>query len=274
MQNKITKTMLRKYPPPLLNSRSKKPNFKQWSLSEESINLYKSNPNAFFIAAIFDRAITADKAWEIPYQLKKRLGHLNVYKLSKMTKREMISYLSSKKYGPTLHRFYPQIAECLIFDCKLLVSKYHGDARNIWQNDPNAKTVIKKLREFRGIGQKIANMFVRLLVTYYGVKLVGWEDIDIPVDRHVARVFLRTGLITSENGKIEYSIPEIRYSIIQKARELYPKYPAALDEPAFVIGREWCTESEALCDYYEDYEPCPLSNVCTKRKRHYKIISN
>lgn len=272
MRNSIVNAMLRYDPPPPFNSRRKKPNFKDWSFSEESTKLYKSNPNAFLIAAIFDRGIPAEKAWEIPYQLKKRMGHLNVYKMSKMTKREMIFFLHSKKYGPTLHRFYPDIADCLVYDSKLLVEKYHGDARNIWQNDPQVKTVLKNLKEFKGIGQKIANMFVRLLITYYGVKLEGWKDIGIPVDRHVARVFLRTGLINSQKGKTLYSISELRTPIIERAKESYPKYPAALDSPAFNIGRYWCTESEALCDYYDEH--CPLSKVCTKRKRSYKIKSN
>ena len=54
-------------------------------------------------------------------------------------------------------------------------------------------------------------------------------------------------------------------AIIDKARALVPKYPGALDEPAFEIGRWWCTAKIAYCDDSE--EPCPLTKVCPKLTR-------
>jgi adenine-specific DNA glycosylase len=104
---------------------------------------------------------------------------------------------------------------------------------------------------------------------YYGVNLVKWNKIDIAVDRNVARVFLRTGLIPAERGKKNYPVREIKNTIIQKARDLYPKFPGALDEPVYEIGKYWCKKEEAYCDY--EGEPCPLTKVCTKRKRDYQV---
>ena len=117
-----------------------------------------------------------------------------------------------------------------------------------------------RLEEFEGISQKISNMMGRLLGTYFGVFLTKWNEIDVAVDRHVARVFLRTGLVQRSR---DATVSEVRDEIIQRARELRPSFPGCLDDPAFDIGTEWCTAETAYCDW-ED-ELCPLSKHCRKK---------
>jgi len=120
-----------------------------------------------------------------------------------------------------------------------------------------------RLEEFEGISQKISNMMGRLLGTYFGVSLTRWNEIDVAVDRHVARVFLRTGLV--QRGR-DAKVPEVRDEIIQRARELRPSFPGCLDDPAFDIGINWCTAEKAYCDWAD--EPCPLSKYCRKKTLH------
>lgn len=88
------------------------------------------------------------------------------------------------------------------------------------------------------------------------------ESIDLPADRHVIRVFLRTGLVKAEANKKHYHASEMKKAVVLRARELYPKYP------------NWCNEDEAHCsDTNWEYGCCALSKVCTKRKRGYKVLS-
>jgi len=117
-----------------------------------------------------------------------------------------------------------------------------------------------RLEEFEGISQKISNMMGRLLGTYFGVSLTQWDEIDVAVDRHVARVFLRTGLVQRSR---DAKVAEVRDEIIHRARELRPSFPGGLDDPAFDIGKNWCTAEEAYCDWADD--PCPLSKHCRKK---------
>ena len=269
-KKKIVKAMLDYSPPPAFNIECKSPNFDSWNdVSVESKELLSQNPNAFFIGGLFDRQVNAGKAWEIPYNLKTRLGHLNINKISKMGVKELAIHIGPNKHGKALHRFHNQMADCLIFACILLIDKYEGSAENIWKGNQNIQFVLSNLIEFKGISQKIANMLVRLLITYYGVRLKGWSELDVAVDRHVARVFLRTGLIDSEQEKKIYKISNVKKSVILSARELSPKFPGALDEPAFEIGKYWCTAEKAYCNYEGD--PCPLNIVCTKDKIDYSI---
>jgi endonuclease III len=149
-----------------------------------------------------------------------------------------------------------------------LTDFYDGNARYIWQGEKAAK-VIERLKSFEGISQKIANMAARFLGTYYGERFNDWEKIDIPVDRHIARLFLRTGLVPAASGDKVQKITVLTNPIINKARALSPKFPGALDEPAFEVGKYWCTKEEAYCDY--EGEPCPLSQIC-RRLTRYDVI--
>jgi endonuclease III len=170
----------------------------------------------------------------------------------------------------SLHRFWKVTAANVVSAARRLVNQYRGDAANVWGNDPGAAEVLRRLQEFDGISQKIANMTVRLLITYYGVNLTGWHQVDIAVDRHVARVFLRTGLVVSTGGRTSYAGSELRDKVIERARSLFPSYPGALDEPAFVIGRSWCTADHAYC--HDGAEVCPLIKACPQNRRRWQII--
>jgi endonuclease III len=270
--NPIADEMLRYVPPPVIGQRSPGRSFREWEISEESKKLYEKSPDAFLMAAILSKQIRGHQAYEIPLRLMQRMGHLDVRRISEMSREELAGYMGPGKHGKALHRFYNTMSDQLIFDCGLIVAKYGGRAVNIWKDERDAGTVITRLQELKGVSQKISNMFVRHLVTDYGVSLDGRDRIDIAVDRHVARVFLRTGLVGSKKGQDKYHVSEIAEEVVDRARELYPHYPAALDVPAFNIGYTWCTEKEARCAGSASEGPCPLSKVCTKRKRHYKII--
>ena len=267
---KIVEAML-KYSPPTYNDiQSKSPNFDSWKgVNPECRELLAKNPNAFLIGALFDFLIQSDDAWEVPYNLKKRLGHLDVDKISKMDVKQLSVYIKRNKNGKALHRFPNVMADRLISVCNLLLKKYQGNAENIWNSSQNIKVVIGNLIEFKGIDQKIANMFVNLLNVNYGLIFEGWSELDVAVDRHVARVFLRTSLIDSDQEQKIYDVAKVKRAIILSARGLHPKFPGALDNPAFQIGKFWCTAQEAKCN--NGGNPCPLNKVCAKDKIDFTI---
>lgn len=260
LNENIAKAMLTYSPCPVLKDVVKRPNLDSWEISLDSKALLLSDPNAILFGAIFDYQIPWEKAWEAPLKLKERLGHLDPFKLAKMTNSQLLPYLQRGNLGPALHRFPPTLAKRLIFASQKLVQIYKGSASNIWANGTAAKLVMGRLEEFEGISQKISNMMGRLLGTYFGVFLTKWEEIDVAVDRHVARVFLRTGMVQRSR---DAKVPEVREEIILRARALRPSFPGCLDDPAFDIGINWCTADEAYCDWTDD--PCPLAKYCPKK---------
>lgn len=250
--------MLRFDPSPEVGSPTRKPDLDSWGIKREVGDLLLSDANSFLVAMLFNYQWPYPKACEAPYELRKRLGHLDVIRLAKMTPNELMPFVRGDKPGASLHRFPSEVSKRIIAASLKLLAQYHGLATNIWVNGTSASEVIARLSDFKGISQKISNMMAVMLVRDFGVQLTGWDKIDIAVDRHVARVFLRTGLVPRQDGN--YSVSEVRDEVIAAARTALPMYPGHLDGAAFAIGLDWCTAEEAYCDWEE--KPCPLSSSC------------
>jgi len=258
--NHIIRDMLAYIPPPPMDRPRLAAYLDDWGIAREVGDMLLHNPNALLFSAIFNYQIKYEKALEAPSELASRLGHLDVRRLAKMRQEDLAQYIRGDETVHSLHRFPAVVAGRLIAASKLLLRKYGGNAANIWPKGESAAEVVSRLDEFEGIGQKISRLMGRVLVEYLGVTLVNWQELDIAVDRHVARVFLRTGLVIRSPGT--YTVSELVEEVTAKARSLYPKFPAALDEPAVEVGMGWCTAEKAYCDWPED--PCPLRKHCPK----------
>lgn len=205
------------------------------------------NPNAFLFGVIFDQQIKAERAWAAPRELYKRLGNsLNLEKIIRLGPKKLSKVL---RYPLALHRFCNKLGNWLVEASKILLDKYGGKAENIWGGEGvRALEVIQRLDKFPGISQKKANMTASILVRDFKVPITGWEEIDIPYDIHIRRVFLRTGLIDKDT----------RFEVIAVGRKYSPDYPGKLDLPTWYVGRTWCHPRNPNC------AACKLSSVCPK----------
>lgn len=181
----------------------------------EADRLVWNDPLVFLFGVILDQGLKAEKVWETPYLLKQRLGQ---------------NGFENKKA------------------CKLLLEKYEGKAENIWNDNPRTEDLQRRFEEFDGIGQKKASMATNILVMDFGINVKDKRGIDLSYDRHVRRVFLRTGLVEKDDMNL----------MIKTARRLNPEYPGALDYLAWIIEREYCHPQNPKCD------KCPISKVCPK----------
>ncbi|MDD9855416.1 MAG: iron-sulfur cluster loop [Gammaproteobacteria bacterium] len=243
----------------------------------------EKHPHAFVIGCVLDRVIKAEKAWAAPYKLKQRIEQIGVFSFShlgKLTPDDWEKYLGRQDDDPEfLHINWRNVKQgmplCLHSAMQVInrYSKGDGDARHMWTGDNlRGKDIVARFKEIRGVGDKIANMAVRILVTRFK-QPIETASIDISVDRHIARVVRRLGLIGKNTPKSQE-----KKVIVDKARELYPKFPAFIDLPIFIIGRNFCHETNPNCG------GCPMSTLCdyalhkrkpapktkTKRKRMKK----
>ncbi len=210
--------------------------------------LFKT-PLSFLIGVIADYGMPASRVWELPYNLRKRLNALGIkfssQDIAKIKDRKIIKIFTTK---PNLHRFPKMTALYIKKACIVVNQTYNGKAENIWNDQPTSGELKNRLQQFKGIGQKKANMTIKLLIEDFGIKVHNKKDIDIPVDVHIKRIFQRTGLVTNDE-------PEL---IIKKARQLNPEYPAALDNPVWIIGTKWCRPQNPQCSL------CPINSNCPK----------
>jgi uncharacterized HhH-GPD family protein len=201
------------------------------------------NPFAFLLAVIFDQGIVAERAWAAPYELERRLGHLDPIRIVKEP--ELVAAAISQP--PMLQRFVNTIPPWVVAAAKRVIEDYRGDAERIWGDQPTADELAARLDAFEGIGQKKAAMAVEILERDLKVKIRDLHRTDIAYDVHVRRVFLRTGL--AERDEPDH--------MIEAGRRLNPSRPGAIDMPMWLVGRRWCRPGVPLCSECHLFQVCP-----------------
>jgi uncharacterized HhH-GPD family protein len=203
-----------------------------------------SNPFAFLLGVIFDEAIVAEKAWAAPYELYRRLGHLDPGRIA--SEPEPVAEAVARR--PALHRYIKITPARIVHAAQRVLAEYGGDAFAIWADEPTAADLKRRFEEFDGIGQKKAAMAVEILYRDLGVPISAPEGTEIAYDIHVRRVFLRSGLAKYDD--LDH--------MIEIARQANLEHPGALDLPAWLIGRQWCRAGIPDCP------ECALTEVCPK----------
>lgn len=204
-----------------------------------------NNPEAFFIACLMDRGIKAEAAWIIPLTLRKLIGSIKMNELDKLSYEELEKIFVDN----SLHRYKTIMADVLFKAVKLVMNKYDGNPANIWEDTNDSNIVVKRLKEFKGVGEKISTMTVNILYRDFKIPFVDLKGIDISPDSQVLKVFKRLGLIKDDKNT---------YEVIYKAREMNPEFPGIYDVSTWEIGRNFCHSINPNCN------DCPLNNYCGK----------
>jgi len=209
------------------------------------LNDLNDYPHAYVLACLMDRQIKAERAWIIPFEIKKQLGSFKFKDLVKVSKDEYVRIFNDLK----LHRFNETMASIFYDALELINVKYNGNAALIWANKPSSASVVYRFLEFNGSGVKISTMATNILARQFRIPLSDYYSVDISPDVHIIRVMKRTGLVPldSDNSKIIY-----------KARELNPEFPGIIDFSCWEIGRKWCRPNNPDC------KSCILDNDCKK----------
>ena len=222
--------------------------------------LAKSNRFAFLVGVLLDEQMRYEGAWRGMVNLKQRLAREGVpFTPADIASLHLGTLKRLAKEKPAIHRFPNKMAERIKKAAQHIVDAYGGDPDAVLDTH-TARELYFRLKEFDGISDKKANMAILLLIDELGYDYADRHHINVPVDRHVTRVFRRTGLVPPSGG---------REAIQRKAVELLPAAPWKLDG-TFSIGDNWCTSEEALCNGYpegNDYDalpPCPLAGVCRR----------
>lgn len=216
----------------------------QFTPDPDANRLVIADPFAFLLAVIFDQGVVAERAWAAPYELRRRLGHLDPYRMAN----ELREIEAAVQTVPKLHRYVEKMPRWLHAAAVRVIQHYEGDAGRIWDDRPSAQLLQARLDAFQGIGQKKAAMAVEILERDLGVEIRELQGSDIAYDVHVRRVLLRVGL--AERDDLDH--------MLEVSRAANPERPGAIDLPAWRIGREWCRPGIPDCP------ACPLETVCPK----------
>jgi endonuclease III len=209
------------------------------------LNDLTNYPHAYVLACLMDRQMKAERAWIIPYEIKKNLGTFKFNDLIMVSKTDFVKLFSDLK----LHRFNDTMANIFYDALGLIKVKYNGNASLIWSNRPSSASVVYRFLEFNGSGIKISTMATNILARQFRIPLSDYYSVDISPDVHIIRVMKRTGLVPLDSDTSK---------IIYKARELNPEFPGIIDFSCWEIGRKWCRPNNPDC------KSCILDKDCKK----------
>ena len=161
-------------------------------------------------------------------------------------------------------RFYSNAARTWITISKLLLDYYDGDPRNLTRTPLEIDEVKKLLQDFPYLrGNKLSNFYIRVMGETGLLKIKNRKELDIPVDKQVARFTMYTGVVKLLSEQFQGCVhePPLRGLIEEAWKNAANKLDTApwkLDEPIWTIGSKLC--SRRNCG------KCLVEDLCDKTK--------
>ena len=210
--------------------------------------------NKLFVGVLLDQGMDTAREWDAADWIVESIGDEESgfwESVTTIEKERLEGFMQYGWGGYALHRRPNRMSRYLQECATLMIHRYGGDPRRIWNGERCVFKVRDRFEEFLGIGPNLSRMAVLILVRDYG--FLGGRDslknLDVKSDVLLKRVFERTGLVPS-------NAPDDKYWKV--ARKLNPDFPAALDPPAWDIGNKFCTASNPNCP------ECPLKRHCPR----------
>jgi uncharacterized HhH-GPD family protein len=143
-----------------------------WTDDPAANQLLETDPLALLIGLVLDQQVKMEKAFGGPYELKKRLGHLDARKIAAMDPDKLDAVFRQR---PALHRFPGSMAKRVQALCQAIVEDYRGDARAVWREAADGDDLAVRIKKLPGFGDMKVKILVAVLAKKFGVKPAGWE---------------------------------------------------------------------------------------------------
>ncbi len=113
-----------------------------------------------------------EKAFGGPYELKRRLGRLDVREIASMDPERLDKVFRER---PALHRFPGNMARRVQAMCAAIVKDYGGDAASVWRDAQDGDDLAARISKLPGFGEMKTRIMISILAKKFGVKPQGWE---------------------------------------------------------------------------------------------------
>ena len=143
-----------------------------WTQDPAANELLETDPLALLIGMVLDQQVKMEKAFGGPYELKRRLGHLDVRKIASMDPENLDTVFRER---PALHRFPGNMARRVQAMCAVVVKDYGGDAESVWRDAKDGDDLAARISKLPGFGEMKTKILIAVLAKKFGVKPRGWE---------------------------------------------------------------------------------------------------
>ena len=101
-------------------------------------------------------------------------------------------------------RFAPSAVKTWKRISQVLMEKYDGDPRNITAQPLTIEEIKKRLQDIPYLrGSKLANFYIRVMGETGLFKVKDLDELDVPVDKQIARFTIYTGVLKLKSGKFQ-----------------------------------------------------------------------
>jgi uncharacterized HhH-GPD family protein len=143
-------------------------------IAPEANDLLDRDALALTLGMVLDQQDKLEKAFNAPFVLSRRLGHMpTAGELADFDPEALIAIFSTP---PALHRFPKAMAGRVQAVCRILVDEYDGDAAEIWHGVATGQELVKRIAALPGFGKQKSQIFTALLGKQYGVQPDGWRE--------------------------------------------------------------------------------------------------
>jgi uncharacterized HhH-GPD family protein len=143
-------------------------------IDAEANELLSDDPLALLIGMTLDQQDKLEKAFNAPFVLAQRLGHVaTVQELATFDLDALIVIFAGP---PALHRFPKAMAGRVQEVCRVLLGRYDGDAANLWKDADSGAELVKRVSSLPGFGKQKSQIFTALLGKQFGVQPPGWRE--------------------------------------------------------------------------------------------------
>lgn len=183
-----------------VNARATQPDKLPYTGNDEADRLLAEDPLALLIGFVLDQQVQLQKAFSGPFDLRRRVGTLDVAELAAM---DIDRLEAAFKERPALHRFPGNMARRTQALCQAIVRDYGGDAASVWRDAKDGKDLERRLLSLPGIGEMKARTIIGILGKQFGVQPVGWEAVA-PQHKSLGDVDSAESLAEYQAGKRAY----------------------------------------------------------------------
>src|SRR5258708_5612600 len=141
-----------------------------WTDDPAANQLLETDPLALLIGMVLDQQVKMEKAFGGPYELKRRLGHLDARKIASMDPEALDRVFRER---PALHRFPGSMAKRVQAMCAVIVKDYGGDAGSVWRGARDGDGLAARIRKLPGFGDMKVRLLVSILAKKFDVRPQG-----------------------------------------------------------------------------------------------------
>jgi uncharacterized HhH-GPD family protein len=142
--------------------------------NDDADALLSEDPLALLIGFALDQQVTVQKAFSGPWELRRRLGHLDARRIAETEPAELDRVFRER---PALHRCPGAMAGKVAALCRAIADRYAGDASRIWREASDGPDLRARLLDLPGIGEMKERTILGILGKRLGVDLPGMADV-------------------------------------------------------------------------------------------------